>query len=67
MPRAIFSHRVIAESEDAVKVEGNHYFPLESLETALISAPATTTGSPRQGTAPYFSVSADGQTGGDAL
>ena len=66
MPRAIFSHRVIAESEDTVKVEGNHYFPLESLETAVISEPATTT-SPRQGTAPYFSGSADGQTGRDAV
>jgi uncharacterized protein (DUF427 family) len=38
MPTARWNGAVIAESDDTVLVEGNHYFPPESVNTALLEA-----------------------------
>jgi uncharacterized protein (DUF427 family) len=67
MPRAIFNHRVIAESEDTVVVEGNHYFPREALDDSILTESSTTTVCPWKGTASYYSVSVDGLTSEDAV
>lgn len=43
MPRAVFRDEVLAESEDTKVVEGNHYFPPESVRDALlVDSPART-------------------------
>ncbi len=64
--RAIWNETVIAESEDTVVVEGNHYFPSSSLNRELFSETATTSVCPWKGTANYFSVTVDGKENKDA-
>jgi uncharacterized protein (DUF427 family) len=63
--RAIWNGHLIAESDDTVVVEGNHYFPRASL-TATVRESATHTVCPWKGTASYLSVEVDGQVNEDA-
>ncbi len=65
--KAIWNGKVIAESDDTVVVEGNHYFPLESADRAYLVDSETTTHCPWKGTASYYSLSVDGETNPDAV
>lgn len=67
MARAIWNGTVIAESDDTVIVEGNHYFPVEAVDPALLSESATQSVCPWKGTASYYSLTVDGQTNPDAV
>jgi uncharacterized protein (DUF427 family) len=62
--RATVNGTVVAESDDTVVVEGNHYFPPGSLRSELFVAAASelTTACPWKGTANYFDITVDGQT-----
>jgi uncharacterized protein (DUF427 family) len=64
--RAIWNGKVIAESPDTVVVEGNHYFPLESVDPSVLQPSATHTTCPWKGIASYYSISVDGETNRDA-
>ncbi|MEM6793865.1 MAG: DUF427 domain-containing protein [Acidobacteriota bacterium] len=64
--RAIWNGTVVAESSDTVVVEGNHYFPEESLRREYFSDSATTSTCPWKGQASYFNVVVDGEVNGDA-
>lgn len=64
--RAIWNDTVLAESDDTVVVEGNHYFPRSSLQEALFRESATTSVCPWKGTASYLTVSVDGRENPDA-
>ncbi len=66
MPRATWNGTVIAESDETVVVEGNHYFPPASLHRELLQESSTTSVCPWKGTASYYSVLVDGQTNTDA-
>ncbi len=66
MPRAIWNGVVIAESDDTVVVENNHYFPRESINADLLRESRTTTVCPWKGTASYFSIEVDGAVNRDA-
>lgn len=66
MARAIWNDTVIAESDDTIVVEGNHYFPPESLVREHFRASEKHTVCPWKGTASYFDVVVDGQTNTDA-
>jgi uncharacterized protein (DUF427 family) len=57
----------VAESDDTVVVEGNHYFPVESLRQEYVRASSHTSGCPWKGTARYYSLEVDGQTNVDAV
>ena len=61
MVQAIWNGTVIAESDDTVIVEGNHYFPPSSVKAELIEPVDTTTVCPWKGTASYYDVVVDGQ------
>ena len=67
MPRALWNGTVIAESEDTVVVEGNHYFPRASLREDVLRESATTTYRPWKGTASYYSLELDGARSKDAV
>ena len=67
MPQAIWNGTVIAESDDTVVVEGNHYFPRESLRADVVRPSSTTTVCPWKGTASYLSLELDGATSADAV
>jgi uncharacterized protein (DUF427 family) len=64
--RATWNGVVLAESDDTVVVEGNHYFPPGSLQRDHFVASDTTTVCPWKGTASYYSIVVDGQTNADA-
>lgn len=64
--RAIWNDTVIAESDETVVVEGNHYFPAGALKRDLFSETPTTSVCPWKGTASYYTVTVDGKENGDA-
>lgn len=64
--KAIWNGQVIAESNDTVVVEGNHYFPAESVKPEFLRNSTTHTTCPWKGVASYYSLEVDGQTNTDA-
>jgi uncharacterized protein (DUF427 family) len=56
MPRAIWNDTVIAESDDTVVVEGNHYFPPEAVDPAYLAPSAEHTTCHWKGVASYYDV-----------
>ncbi|ADV61956.1 protein of unknown function DUF427 [Isosphaera pallida ATCC 43644] len=65
MPQAVWNGEVIAQSDDTVVVEGNHYFPADSIRREFFSDSATTSVCGWKGTARYYSVTVNGQTNPD--
>jgi uncharacterized protein (DUF427 family) len=64
--KAIWNGKVVAESNDTVVVEGNHYFPKASTMSAFFRESSTRTTCPWKGVASYYSLEVDGQTNPDA-
>jgi uncharacterized protein (DUF427 family) len=62
--RATVNGTVIAESNETVVVEGNHYFPADSIKKEHFVAAASnlTTVCPWKGTASYYDIVVDGET-----
>ncbi len=66
MATATWNGTVLAESDDTVVVEGNHYFPRSSVRADVLRDSATTSVCPWKGTASYHSLEVDGQVNADA-
>ena len=66
MVTARWNGTVLAESDDTVVVEGNHYFPRSAVKPDVLVDSDTTSVCPWKGTASYHSVVVDGQTNRDA-
>lgn len=64
--KATWNGAVLAESDDTIVVEGNHYFPPESLNREFFAGSDTHTVCSWKGTADYFSITVDGKTNTDA-
>jgi len=64
--KAIWNDTIIAESDDTVVVEGNHYFPASSLKADLFAPTATHTVCGWKGTASYYTVTVGDQKNPDA-
>ncbi|MBH0780281.1 DUF427 domain-containing protein [Nocardia bovistercoris] len=64
--QAVWNGAVLAESEDTVVVEGNHYFPVDSIVAEYFSGSDTHTVCPWKGTASYYTVTVDGKSNTDA-
>jgi len=64
--KAIWNGTVIAESDDTVVIEGNHYFPADSLKKEYFSSSDTQTSCPWKGIASYQSIKVDGKENPDA-
>ena len=64
--KAIWHDVVIANSDDTVVVEGNHYFPLESLNMDYFSSSDHTTVCSWKGTANYYHINVAGATNDNA-
>ncbi len=64
--RATWRGVVLAESDDTVVVEGNHYFPAESLRREHFRPSARHTVCPWKGQASYYDVVVDGEVNRDA-
>jgi uncharacterized protein (DUF427 family) len=63
---AIWNGVVVAQSDDTVLVEGNHYFPRESLVEELFTRSRTRSVCPWKGLASYYTVTVDGAANPDA-
>ncbi len=64
--QALWNGQVIAESNDTVVVEGNHYFPRSAVSDAVLRDSDTSTFCPWKGTASYYDVTVDGASNRDA-
>jgi len=54
--KAIWNNEVIAESDDTVVVEGNHYFPPSSVNNEYLVESSTLTVCPWKGEANYYDI-----------
>jgi uncharacterized protein (DUF427 family) len=66
MTRAIWNNAVLAESDATVVVEGNHYFPPDSIRKEYFTLSTTHTICSWKGTASYYDVAVGGQVNKDA-
>ena len=64
--KAIWNGQVIAESNKTINIEGNQYFPIESVNREFLRENETHTICPWKGTASYYDVVVDGKTNNDA-
>ena len=64
--KALWNDAVIAESDQTIVIEGNHYFPADSIHSEYFLASDTHTVCPWKGTASYYTVSVDGENNVDA-
>ena len=66
MPKAIWNGQVLAESDRTVMVEGNHYFPPETINRQFFIESDSHTICPWKGTASYYNIHVDGKVNHDA-
>ncbi len=64
--KAIWNNTVVAESDNTVVVENNHYFPADSLKKEFFEDSIAQTSCPWKGRASYYSLSVAGQQNKDA-
>ena len=64
--KAIWNKTIIAESDDTVVIEGNHYFPPIALKQEFFKSTDHHTVCPWKGTANYYSLEVDGKTNENA-
>jgi uncharacterized protein (DUF427 family) len=66
MPRAVWNGAVLAESGRCEQVEGNYYFPPESVRKELLRPSGTHTTCSWKGEASYYDVAVEGNVNPDA-
>jgi uncharacterized protein (DUF427 family) len=66
MKKAIWNGQVIAESDQTINIEGNHYFPPNAIEKSYFKENETHSVCPWKGTASYYDIHVDGKTNKDA-
>ncbi len=64
--KAIWNGAVLAESDQTIVIEGNHYFPADSINKEFFKPSETHSVCPWKGTASYYDVAAGGKTNKDA-
>ena len=64
--KAIWNGAVLAESDETIVVEGNHYFPEDSINKEFFKTSETHTVCGWKGTASYYDVAVGGETNKDA-
>ena len=66
MPKAIWNGKVVAESDRYETVEGNIYFPAETIRREYFKPSSTTTVCSWKGTARYYTLEVEGKRNADA-
>ncbi len=64
--KAVWNGEVIAESDETIVVEGNHYFPPDSVQRTFLSDSSMTSTCPWKGDARYLNLTVKGQENRDA-
>jgi uncharacterized protein (DUF427 family) len=65
--KAIWNGTIVADSDDTVVVEGNHYFPAAALKREFVAPSDTHTTCPWKGVASYYTLTVDGARNADAV
>ena len=66
MAKAVWNDVVLAESDETVVVEGNHYFPPDSVKKEYLQETDSHTTCFWKGLASYYSIEVDGKTNDNA-
>ena len=66
MAQAIWNETVLAQSNDTIIIDGNHYFPPESVNKQYLQESNTHSTCPWKGTANYYDIEVNGKTNRDA-
>jgi uncharacterized protein (DUF427 family) len=61
MAKAIWNGEVIADSDDTIVIEGNHYFPLASVNREFLAESDRHTSCPWKGQASFYTIEVDGE------
>lgn len=64
--KAIWNNTTIAESEKTIQIEGNHYFPANTIKKEYFKDSDTHTICPWKGQASYYSIEVNGEVNKDA-
>jgi len=64
--KALWNNHVIAESDQTIVIENNHYFSKESVKAEFLKLSDTHTTCPWKGLASYYTLDVDGQQNKDA-
>lgn len=64
--KAVWNNQVIAESDETIVVERNHYFPPSAIKNEFFKSSDKHTTCPWKGLASYYTLEVDGQTNTDA-
>ncbi|MEM7161742.1 MAG: DUF427 domain-containing protein [Bacteroidota bacterium] len=64
--KAIWNGQVLAESDDTIVIEGNHYFPAEAIQKEFFKESDTHTVCPWKGEASYYTLEVNGDQNPDA-
>ncbi len=64
--RALWKDKILAESNETLIVEGNHYFPPESVNSEFLIKSDKSTICPWKGSASYYDIIVNGATNNDA-
>jgi uncharacterized protein (DUF427 family) len=59
--KATWNGAILAESDDTVVIENNHYFPIESINKDYLAESSHTSRCPWKGTASYYSIEVGGK------
>lgn len=66
MPKAIWNEVILVDSDDTVIVDGDVYFPLESVNSNFLKKSSSTSTSPQKGKAFFYDVVVDDKVNRDA-
>jgi uncharacterized protein (DUF427 family) len=66
MVKAVWNGKVLAESDQTIVIEGNHYFPPEAVRMEFFQESSTHTVCAWKGIASYYDVVVDGRTNKDS-
>ncbi len=66
MPKAIWNGTVLAESSKCEVVEGNQYFPPDSIKSEYFKPSSTQSTCPWKGLASYYTIEVNGEVNKDA-
>ncbi|GHE75448.1 MULTISPECIES: DUF427 domain-containing protein [Roseivirga] len=64
--KAIWNNQILAESNDTIVIEGNHYFPPQSINKTFFKPSNTHTHCPWKGEASYYNLEVNGKINQDA-
>jgi uncharacterized protein (DUF427 family) len=64
--KAVWNNQIIAESNDTIVIENNHYFPAESINKDFYKSSDTNSTCAWKGVASYYTLNVEGKENKDA-